>query len=78
LLDILKPDYPSLPTDPRALLKTENNLGFICKVTNGEYVYYGMKKLNNSINFDTGSLEMIKLDINADGVQVFKSRNTSF
>ena len=27
LLDIIKPDYLSLPTDPRTLLKTENNLG---------------------------------------------------
>ena len=27
LLDIIKPDYPSFPTDPRTLLRTENNLG---------------------------------------------------
>ena len=27
LLDIIKPDYPSFPTDPRTSLKTENNLG---------------------------------------------------
>ena len=79
LLDIIKPDYPSLPTDPRTLLKTENNLGLIRKITNGEFVYYGIEKmLNNAINFDTASLEIIKLDINIDGVQVFKSRNTSF
>ena len=77
LLQILKPYFNSLPADPRTLLHTkcyemEQN-------GTGHLIYFGIKEnLYKHFNFDLSSTEVLKLDVNIDGVPVFKSRNTSF
>ena len=77
LLHILKPYHASLPADPRTLLHTrsyeieQNGLG--------HFVYFGLiENLQKNINFDLTGIDVLKLDVNIDGVPIFKSRNTSF
>ena len=80
LLGILKPYHSELPLDPRTLLGTKSVE--IEANANGHFAYFGLEE--NIIKYchiddtvDTGT-SVIKLDINIDGVPVFKSRNTSF
>lgn len=77
LLNILKKYHTSLPADPRTLLHTST--GNIEKNANGDFIYYGIQEnLHKYINFDLNSIDTIKLDLNIDGVPVFKSKNSSF
>ena len=46
---------------------------------NGEFVYFGLEDgIKKNLHFDIFSISTIKLDINVDGIPVFKSLNTSF
>ena len=77
LLKILKPLDDSLPTDPRTLLKTRSLE--IEKNENGEFIYLGLEEgIRKNIKFEITGVDIIKLDMNIDGVQVYKSKNTSF
>lgn len=77
LLKILHPYHSGLPLDPRTLLQTKSLN--IERLPFGEYIYLGIEEnLRKHLTFDLNSIDTIKLDVNIDGLQVFKSRNTSF
>ena len=77
LLVILKPYHSSLPADSRTLLQTKS---YELEANGtGHLVYFGIKEnLKKHINFDLDNIDVLKMDVNIDGVPVFKSRNTSF
>jgi len=79
LLQILKPHCPPLPHDVRTLLQTPRHTEVkVCG--SGEYVHFGLEKginhalLKNSI----ADGEEIYVQINVDGLPVFKSSNRQF
>lgn len=81
LLNILKPLIPSLPRDPRTLKKTRTHYTIVEKC-GGQYFYFGiasgitnqMKDCNEFLpdNF------VFSLQINIDGLPLFKSTNHQF
>ena len=80
LLGILKPYHTELPLDPRTLLGTKSVK--IEPNVSGHFACFGLEEnmtkycvIDDTV--DTG-ISIIKLDINIDGVLVFKSQNTSF
>lgn len=77
LLKILKPTHHYLPLDPRTLLNTKSST--IEMNDNGEFAYFGLEEniLKYASLYDK-SITIVKLDINIDGIPVFKSRGTSF
>lgn len=77
VLKIFHPFHPELPLDPRTILRTKS--AEIQSVTNGEFVYFGLiNGIKNNIRFSLSETDTIKIDINIDGVPIFKSCNTSF
>jgi hypothetical protein len=82
LLEILKPIHTELPKDPRTLLKTVNTAEIqplIKNVFDGSYYHFGIVRGIESQLHKHGS-EIIKdnailLQINIDGVPLFKSTN---
>ena len=81
MLSYLKPFHPELPLDPRTILKTKT--AEIIEFDEGQFIYYGIenqiKKLYtvNQLLSCSGTIGLY-LDLNIDGLQVFKSRSTSF
>lgn len=71
LLKIFHPYLNFLPLDPRTILKTKT--APIEKLDSGEFIYYGVETQIRKTAIDM-SESIIKLDINIDGVQAFKSR----
>jgi len=85
LLAILKPHSSELPRDPRSLLKTVRTPeveSCIRHVSHGSYYHFGIEKgvtdqLRNKIDCLTCS-NAISVQINIDGVPLFKSTNGQF
>ena len=76
LLAALRPDYPNLPKDPRTLLSTDVHQD-ILRLAGGEYYHFGIKECViarlSSHPCDIANLLEISLDINIDGLPIFKS-----
>ena len=80
LLGILKPYFPNLPRDARSLLYTPRNVS-LQTVEGGEYYHFGilagiMSQLHSQ-QCDTMQ-QCILLQINIDGLPLFKSSNFQF
>ena len=76
LLRTLKPYHPTLPLDPRTLLKTPSNFP-VKSIGGGEYCHIGFEKgLSYLINSQV-STNHLKLQFNVDGIPLFKSSSLS-
>ena len=68
---------PTLPIDPRTLLKTPRHY-VIKNVGGGEYSHVGLtSELSKIVIADKSVLKQLNLQINIDGIPLFKSTNTS-
>ena len=82
LLEILRPAHPSLPKDPRTLLKTNINYE-VQQIAGGSYFHFGVAK---GVKSQLGlfehqtflGCENILLQINIDGLPLFKNSGTQF
>lgn len=78
LLEILKPSHPDLPKDPRTLLSTSQHVKTV-SVAGGDYYYFGvaywLQIILNKCSF-VGDVKQITLNINIDGIPLFKSSKT--
>uniref|UniRef100_A0A1Y1K4M3 Transposase domain-containing protein n=1 Tax=Photinus pyralis TaxID=7054 RepID=A0A1Y1K4M3_PHOPY len=74
------PDINSLPKDARTLLQTPISASLaIEELGVGQFYYFGMRnKLQEFIISQAGPINSLMLQFNIDGMQVFKSKNTSF
>lgn len=81
LLHILRQYHPELPRDPRTLLDTHTKIT-TKHVSNGEYYHIGIKEgilsALKSENVLPTHGEAIPLQINIDGLPLFKSSNSQF
>ena len=84
IMDILRPYHPSLPKDPRTLLKTMRKPN-IRDTAGGSYYHAGISSvLNQLIMSDSAflmtvaSIDAIMLQISIDGLPLFKSSNMQF
>jgi len=81
LLNVLQQYHPSLPCDPRTLLKTP----VTCKVRGlsdgGEYCHAGLANgIQALVKDNVGILpssQLLELQLNIDGLPLFKSSSTS-
>lgn len=87
LLEILRPHIPELPKDARTLLNTPTTLDLLPhmqKVSGGLYYHFGISdgivhRLQNNGSAGTiDTLSLLSLQVNIDGVPVFKSTNGQF
>jgi hypothetical protein len=77
LLTILKPLFPAIPKDPRTLLKTATQYS-INPVGGGEYCHIGLSKgISALLGRYPHTVDRIELQINVDGIPLFKSSNTA-
>ena len=81
LLKILRPILPDLPKDPRSLLGSSSSA--VCSVqhiSGGSYYYFGIKEsIEDLIKlYDQDIPGPILLDLNVDGVPLFKSTGVQF
>ena len=80
VLSILQPYLPFLPADARTLLKTQTNV-VLKSVAGGEYYHFGISAgiveclESHPSDIDTLS-HHVKLQLNIDGLPLFKSSNT--
>ena len=81
LLAILRPSHPSLPADPRALLKTKTKYN-IKYINGGQYYHFGVLKgaLQKLACIECVSTfnPHILVQVNIDGLPLFKSSNVQF
>jgi hypothetical protein len=83
LLKILYPFHECLPKDPRTLMETKNNIE-ISEIEGGHYYHFrvehGIKDqlTKFSVNQVTNRNETLEMQVNIDGVPLFKSSNTQF
>ena len=83
LLLILRPHF-ELPKDPRTLMKTHNSVDVMSDVkqlSKGSYYHFGVQngvkhQMQNCT--DLKACDVISVDINIDGVPLFKSTNGQF
>lgn len=80
LLDLLREDYQFLPKDPRTLLKTARN---VQEIAGGLYHHFGVSTsilqiLETLLLTRTLDVEEIALQINIDGLPLFKSSSQQF
>lgn len=79
LLNILRQNLlPSLPQSSVTFLKTNSSAYKIsemedCDGTRGEYVYFGLERGLSYVNNEIHSTNMLELQVNIDGVKLFKS-----
>lgn len=77
LLSILKPHFPSLPVDPRTLVKTPTCYN-VEKKLGGDYCYVGLSKaLKSMMRNQHLPCDKLEIQINIDGLQLFKSASTT-
>lgn len=81
LSEILRHSHPDLPTDPRTLLKTKSNYNILTKC-GGEHYYFGIassicNEIKQSIDLIPEQFPL-KLQINIDGLPLFKSTTDQF
>lgn len=83
LLKILYPFHECLPKDPRTLMQTKNNIE-ISDIEGGHYCHLGVEHgIRNqlpriSVDKFTNRHETLEMQVNIDGVPLFKSSNTQF
>jgi len=80
MLDLLRSHGHRLPKDARTLLHTPRNVQTVDKC-GGQYIYYGMESgiLRDMAQSDFHPADNhIKVNINIDGVPLYKSRNIQF
>ncbi len=83
LLKILTPMHPSLPADPRTLLSTRKVDGIVA-ISGGWYYHFGiaegiLAKLSSShVKLADDENQKITLQVNIDGLPLFKSSNAQF
>ena len=78
LLHGLHKFHPDLPLDPRTVLQAKNK-SVVMPIGTGEYAYFGLEDtMVKSIDFPLDGINTLKLDINIDGCQVFKSKSSTF
>ncbi|MES9901557.1 MAG: hypothetical protein ABW168_02610 [Sedimenticola sp.] len=81
LLRILRPYHGNLPKDARTLLKTAKVYN-ILDVAGGSYYHFGIcenvKSLILSLPEPIESIQEISIQLNIDGLPLFKSSNTQF
>jgi len=76
-LKILHPHHPTLPKNGRTLLRIKYNWDF-AEVAGGDYCHYGIARTVRNLlktNPLLASVNTIKLQINIDGLPMFKSSN---
>ena len=80
LLQILKPYHPYLPSDARTLLHTRRNYEVKTFDGGGEYFHFGIENcLRSYIDEEQMSLlSEVHLQINVDGLPLFKASNMQF
>lgn len=84
LLKILRIRIPDLPKDPRTLLGTDTSSEIpknIQQLSGGSYYHFGIAKgieCNLKQNHTNYPFDRIKIQINVDGVPLFKSTNSQF
>lgn len=82
LLIILRQYHPFLPKDPRTLLKTKTHYNVV-DVGGGLYHHFGiktclLKEIESSSPIPIHDLQLVSLQINIDGLPLFKSTSTQF
>jgi hypothetical protein len=78
LLAVLKPHFPSLPVDPRTLLKTPIGQTCIRHISGGDYCHLGLTNgLSHLLKKTHTAADCIELQINVDGIPLFKSSSVS-
>ena len=80
LLKTLRKTNPSLPKDPRTLLKTQKYYT-LNDISGGQYYHFGIQKciedyLSNTV--ETSNDTVLRLQVNVDGLPLFKSTNDQF
>jgi hypothetical protein len=82
LLEILCAYFTELPKDPRTLLKTPRTDVALKVVSNGSYYQFGLAdQIESQIvdhSFEVNSNTSVSLQINIDGVPIFKSSGGQF
>ena len=77
LLKILKPDHPELPADARTLMCTPRRVSLTTMNNDGMYHHFGIKngiqKLFENLSPHVAVNNTILLQINIDGLPIFKS-----
>ena len=81
LLEILQNYFPNLPKDPRTLLNTPRSYN-VKHIAGGSYHHFGLEQsLIFVLSCDTAKLqstEEVSIQINIDGLPLFKSSRTQF
>ena len=78
LLRILKPHFLSLPSVSRTLMQTPRTVA-VTACGDGGYVNFGLEKGIRQALLDCGTTDTeIHVQINVDGLPLFKSSNTQF
>ena len=82
LLEILKPAFPDLPTDPRTLLGTPTNSCSMAvkNISGGSYHYFGIANNITTVLQQSSQavVQSVCLQLNVDGVPLFKSTSSQF
>jgi len=77
LLSILSPHFPSLSRDPHTLLNTPMQLPIRNLKGGGQYCHMGLASgLCTAVNAESCDLQHLELQINIDGLPLFKSSGT--
>lgn len=67
-----------LPEDPRTLLQTPQAVNIVSLIDDGEYWHHGFKNCLNRIFYNLNDSMTISVNINLDGLPVFKSSKVEF
>ena len=83
LLQILKPLHPTLPKSARTLLSTPRKVNVKTLSDNGSYYHFGlgnciMEHVDQNNLSMAGEAHVISVQINIDGVPLFKCNNSAF
>ena len=82
LLRVLKPYHPSLPIDPRTLLKTPKTYAIKQIGQEGQYYHFGIasgiKELLSLLNRNEKPHSKLSMQVNFDGLPLFKSSCKEF
>lgn len=82
IMNLIRPKYPFLPLSARTLLGTPKKREII-QLDTGKMVYFGVEAaLVRKLQFETNSVSQevtnISIDLNIDGLPLFKSSKTEF
>jgi len=82
LLAKLRPYHSTLPKDPRTLLKTKTDYNIV-NLAGGSYYHFGTEnsilvELQSNPELDIAAVQNVTLQLNIDGLPLFKSSNAQF